>query len=399
MALGKYSRIDNRRSSSSYWPTVTVVVFVALCLVGVWMMTSSSMAPVQNVDEPAQEKKSEAREQVVESNESSTQQFEDNTGDLPEDATKGDSSVQNENNGNIQENDEKSNEETKSVDGSNIETQNNESKTDDGASKTEENSESGETKTDAGEGNSEENSNENEKKTDTDENEIKSEENSDNMKDGEKVDGQIQEKVDQNDDKEPEKSSDDKKEDEQSKNQSSNEVFPSGAQLELSKESATQNGSWSTQATESKNEKEAQLSSANQSGYNWKLCNTTAGFDYIPCLDNIQAIKSLRSTKHYEHRERHCPEEPPTCLVPLPEGYRRSIKWPTSREKIWYYNVPHTKLAVVKGHQNWVKVDGEYLTFPGGGTQFKHGALHYIDFINEVSNSIDDFCWLLCMLV
>lgn len=52
--------------------------------------------------------------------------------------------------------------------------------------------------------------------------------------------------------------------------------------------------------------------------------------------------------------------------------------------QIWYYNVPHTKLAKVKGHQNWVKISGEYLTFPGGGTQFKHGALHYIDFINEV---------------
>lgn len=52
--------------------------------------------------------------------------------------------------------------------------------------------------------------------------------------------------------------------------------------------------------------------------------------------------------------------------------------------QIWYYNVPHTKLAEVKGHQNWVKVTGEYLTFPGGGTQFKHGALHYIDFIQEV---------------
>lgn len=53
--------------------------------------------------------------------------------------------------------------------------------------------------------------------------------------------------------------------------------------------------------------------------------------------------------------------------------------------QIWYYNVPHTKLAEVKGHQNWVKVSGEYLTFPGGGTQFKHGALHYIDFIQEVT--------------
>jgi hypothetical protein len=53
--------------------------------------------------------------------------------------------------------------------------------------------------------------------------------------------------------------------------------------------------------------------------------------------------------------------------------------------QIWYYNVPHTKLAEVKGHQNWVKVTGEYLTFPGGGTQFINGALHYIDFIQQVS--------------
>ena len=53
--------------------------------------------------------------------------------------------------------------------------------------------------------------------------------------------------------------------------------------------------------------------------------------------------------------------------------------------QIWYANVPHTKLVQIKGHQNWVKVSGEYLTFPGGGTQFKNGALHYIDFIEQVS--------------
>uniref|UniRef100_B9HDY3 Methyltransferase n=1 Tax=Populus trichocarpa TaxID=3694 RepID=B9HDY3_POPTR len=74
--------------------------------------------------------------------------------------------------------------------------------------------------------------------------------------------------------------------------------------------------------------------------------------------------------------------EPPTCLVPLPGGYKRPIEWPASREKIWYHNVPHTKLAQIKGHQDWVKVTGEFLTFPSDGTQFKHGALHYIDFIN-----------------
>lgn len=53
--------------------------------------------------------------------------------------------------------------------------------------------------------------------------------------------------------------------------------------------------------------------------------------------------------------------------------------------QIWFQNVPNTMLAQVKGHQNWVKVTGEILTFPGGGTQFIHGALHYIDFIQQVS--------------
>lgn len=52
--------------------------------------------------------------------------------------------------------------------------------------------------------------------------------------------------------------------------------------------------------------------------------------------------------------------------------------------QVWYSNVPHTKLVEVKGHQNWVKVSGQYLTFPGGGTQFIHGALHYIDFLQQV---------------
>ncbi|KAI9081292.1 hypothetical protein K1719_036792 [Acacia pycnantha] len=141
--------------------------------------------------------------------------------------------------------------------------------------------------------------------------------------------------------------------------------------------------SWSTQADESKKEKEGQTQART-----WELCNVTAGTDYIPCLDNEAAVSKLHSRKHFEHRERHCPEEAPTCLVPLPPGYKRSIEWPDSRNKIWYHNVPHTLLAEVKGHQNWVKVSGEFLTFPGGGTQFIHGALHYIDFIQEAEPKI-----------
>ncbi|CAL5323969.1 unnamed protein product [Camellia sinensis] len=427
MALGKYSRVDGRKSSSSYCSTVTLVVFVALCLVGVWMMTSSSIVPVQNVDVSSQENKNEVKEQASESNEknprsenneSNPKQFEDNRGDLPEDATKGDNNVNlahEENNNNSQENSNTSGktsenaaegneeekpenkpvkenveEETKSTDAPKTETENGAGKTDDGESKMEgKDSEAGETKTDSRDRNSGRQGDSEDKKPDLDESEKKSEK-SVQTKDGGKVDGQIEEKVEQNENKEPDQSSEKKNVD--GPDLVPGEAFPSVAQSDLLNETTTQNGAWSTQASESKNEKEKQKSSEpnEQAGYKWKVCNATAGPDYIPCLDNLQAIKSLRTTKHYEHRERHCPEDPPTCLVPLPEGYQRSIEWPNSREKIWYHNVPHTKLAQVKGHQNWVKVSGDYLTFPGGGTQFKFGALHYIDFIQQ---SVPEIAW------
>lgn len=415
MALGKYSRVDGRRSTTNYCSTATLVAFVALCLVGVWMMTSSSVVPVQNSDVSTQETKDEVKQQVVESNDSDTRQFEDSSGDLTDDAKKGDgvSFTQDEKNPNPQDNpavpekpwengpeekqekpEEKliNEEENKPEDGSTNEAENGENKSGDGEgdSKTEDaNSDSGETKTDGGEsiadgqGDSEGGSVEN--KSELDDSEKKSEENSFETKDGDKVDGQIEEKVEQNENKDSEQNSGERKEDSEAKEQVSNEVFPSGAMSELLNETTTQNGAFLTQAAESKKEKESQ-----QTVYSWKVCNVTAGPDYIPCLDNLQAIKSLPSTKHYEHRERHCPNEPPTCLVSLPEGYKRPIEWPTSRDKIWYYNVPHTKLAEIKGHQNWVKVSGEFLTFPGGGTQFKNGALHYIEFIEE---SMPDIAW------
>ncbi|KAL1808546.1 hypothetical protein ACET3Z_025536 [Daucus carota] len=158
-------------------------------------------------------------------------------------------------------------------------------------------------------------------------------------------------------------------------------------------ESVESKKAWSTQADQSDNHNERKKSpSENQDGslygYSWQLCNVTAGADYIPCLDNEKAIRQLPSRGHFEHRERHCPEEPPTCLVPTPQGYKTPIEWPHSRDKIWYHNVPHTSLAQFKGHQNWVKLSGEVLTFPGGGTQFIHGALHYIDFLQKAAPEI-----------
>ncbi|XP_040384770.1 probable methyltransferase PMT26 [Oryza brachyantha] len=187
------------------------------------------------------------------------------------------------------------------------------------------------------------------------------------------------------------------------------EALPNG-QADLLTERAAQNGSFTTQAAESIKEKKtraektkkkkgkdkkrssaaAAVEEDGDTSFGWKLCNTSAGADYIPCLDNEAAIKKLKTDAHYEHRERHCPGEPPTCLVPAPEGYREPIRWPRSRDKIWYHNVPHTKLAAYKGHQNWVKLSGEHLTFPGGGTQFKHGALHYIELIQS---SFPEVAW------
>ncbi|MED6173400.1 hypothetical protein PIB30_058932 [Stylosanthes scabra] len=424
MAQARYTRIDNnKKSSSSFCSTVTIVVFVALCLVGVWMMTSSSVVPAQNADvtqdnknDAAQDNKndikeaqSDTKEQVTDNdNSGNTRQFEDNQGDLPEDATKGDTNITPENNSDVKEKqEEKSENKSEEKPSEEFKTEDGDKKTEDKDSPTEntesnpqatENKDSDETEK-SGSGDSE-------KKSESDESDTKSESNENKQSDSdeslnksdsdgsekkfddssETTDNKTEEKVQQSD-KETDESSIEKETDDSTNKKTSTEVYASGGQSELLNESTTQSGSFSTQAAESKNEKESQESSKQ---YNWKLCNSTAGPDYIPCLDNLKAIRSLPSTKHYEHRERHCPEEPPTCLVPLPEGYRRPITWPKSREKIWYYNVPHTKLAEYKGHQNWVKVTGEYLTFPGGGTQFKHGALHYIDTIQQ---SVPEIAW------
>uniref|UniRef100_A0ACD5UI78 Uncharacterized protein n=1 Tax=Avena sativa TaxID=4498 RepID=A0ACD5UI78_AVESA len=153
---------------------------------------------------------------------------------------------------------------------------------------------------------------------------------------------------------------------------------------------------WATQADQSHREKDRRQDDAGDGSstdaeevHEWRTCNVKAGADYIPCLDNEKAVKKLRpeNFRRYEHRERHCPDEGPTCLVAIPRGYRRPVEWPTSRDRIWLSNVPHTKLVQVKGHQNWVKVSGQYLLFPGGGTQFIHGALHYIDFLQQSMRS------------
>ncbi|CAN8254489.1 unnamed protein product [Cochlearia groenlandica] len=112
----------------------------------------------------------------------------------------------------------------------------------------------------------------------------------------------------------------------------------------------------------------------------WKICESQ---DYMPCLDNMKAIKKLKSKRNMEHRERHCPEIPPKCLVPLPARYKIPLPWPKSKDMIWYDNVPHPKLVEYKKDQNWVRKSGPFFVFPGGGTQFKDGVIHYINFIQK----------------
>ncbi|KAA8539493.1 hypothetical protein F0562_026185 [Nyssa sinensis] len=108
--------------------------------------------------------------------------------------------------------------------------------------------------------------------------------------------------------------------------------------------------------------------------------------EYIPCLDNVEAIRKLKSTERGERFERHCPEKGQglNCLVPLPKGYRTPIPWPQSRDEVWFSNVPHARLVEDKGGQNWISIDKDKFKFPGGGTQFIHGADQYLDQISKM---------------
>lgn len=61
--------------------------------------------------------------------------------------------------------------------------------------------------------------------------------------------------------------------------------------------------------------------------------------EYIPCLDNEDDIRKLKSTERGEKWERHCPsrENALNCLVPVPQGYKTPIPWPGSRDEVLCY--------------------------------------------------------------
>ncbi|PIA49549.1 hypothetical protein AQUCO_01300384v1 [Aquilegia coerulea] len=105
--------------------------------------------------------------------------------------------------------------------------------------------------------------------------------------------------------------------------------------------------------------------------------------DHMPCEDPRKNSQLSREMNFY--RERHCPlpQETPLCLIPPPKGYRISVNWPESLHKIWHSNMPHNKIADRKGHQGWMKEEGPYFIFPGGGTMFPDGAVSYLEKLGQ----------------
>ncbi|KAL6005608.1 hypothetical protein ACLOJK_006178 [Asimina triloba] len=51
--------------------------------------------------------------------------------------------------------------------------------------------------------------------------------------------------------------------------------------------------------------------------------------------------------------------------------------------EIWHDNMPHNKIADRKGHQGWMRKEGPYFIFPGGGTMFPDGAVQYIQKLSQ----------------
>ncbi|CAI0392950.1 unnamed protein product [Linum tenue] len=435
---GRSSRSGKRISSSSpssYTSTVTTIAFIALCVVGAWMLTSTSVAPPQTANLTSKaattlvstESDAAATTNVVDQSGSASRTtngkkkqsvFEDNPGDLPADAIKTDQADggkgadtdQDKDNKHTQISEESTmttaqsanqqvisdetmtQQNTKAADKPNMEER---QQTEEKGNNIVQGNPSLEARVfeeqqqqqrmeDAGVQNPAEEKPEN-KVTEEDQAQRMQQQQQQMQDNAQK---KLAEPTQQHDHQQQQQN-DEAHHQERIKVENpekTSEVVSSGM---IPKESKESKRSWSTQAGESESQKERRKEDETKGQDSelpkdtWQLCNVTAGPDYIPCLDNEKALKKLRTTGHFEHRERHCPEEPPTCLVPLPDGYKRPIPWPTSRDKIWYHNVPHTKLAEFKGHQNWVKVTGEFLTFPGGGTQFIHGALHYIDFLQR----------------
>ncbi|KAJ4798849.1 S-adenosyl-L-methionine-dependent methyltransferases superfamily protein [Rhynchospora pubera] len=106
---------------------------------------------------------------------------------------------------------------------------------------------------------------------------------------------------------------------------------------------------------------------------------------HCPCQNPSR--ERLYPTRDLEHRERHCPVAPADkykCRIPRPHGYKTPPRWPMSRDRAWFKNVPSKRLSEAKKDQNWVRVEGDWLVFPGGGTSFATGVKRYVDQMSKI---------------
>ena len=287
MAVNKHFR--NEKRMPSFYVMATIGVFIALCLIGMWILSTPSGEEVSNKVETVHKTSDGNYKEITD-----TQQFEESTTEIQ------------------QESEGKNNEET-----------NNEEKNYEESSQAEPKTEE--------KGSNEYDDKEKEKEREkTEETPAEHEVNINNREEPPP-------------DVEPPKLKE-------------NEFEENGAaQSEIQIENKEITNNWETQASESKEEKEkveeikekieekteeASTSDESTTGTpysqrEWNICDFEGATDYIPCLDNKEVIKNLPSTKHYEHRERHCPTSAPTCLVPLPQDYRSPIKWPQSRNEVF----------------------------------------------------------------
>eukprot|EP00850_Spirogloea_muscicola_P004051 SM000017S02791 [mRNA] locus=s17:207192:211823:- [translate_table: standard] len=129
------------------------------------------------------------------------------------------------------------------------------------------------------------------------------------------------------------------------------------------------------------------LSLSRSSAWVHKVCDSQYE-EITPCNDRSlqQELKLKINVRLGEHYERHCP--PPDrrlkCLIPPPKNYKLPIRWPASRDHVWKANVPHVHLAFEKSDQRWMVVEGDRISFPGGGTHFHDGADKYISHLGRL---------------
>lgn len=116
--------------------------------------------------------------------------------------------------------------------------------------------------------------------------------------------------------------------------------------------------------------------------YHWKLCGAKSGHHYTPCVD-------FDGDGSQKHHERSCPRSPVTCLVSLPKEYKLPAPWPERKEKVWYGNVGHPRLSSYAKDHSWLNRTGEHLVFPPEESEFKGGARHYIETIDEMAPDLD----------